>query len=267
MFKCPFCEFENEEGALFCEQCKSDLGAERQAPAAQHAAFGAPHSVGAAMPAASVSEVASPMAAVAVAEAAVSEGVRVAQVDAGVAAMAEMPIAVAVPLPEAPPVTVAPELPTAGMAEAAVVGPVDASSSRPATAPDISLPSVSSAEAAPALAAPLDRLPKDAKPKLVVVRGQRMSVEYPLYDGDNYLGRADEKAVDIDLEDQEPPDRIWSSRQHALINYDNGQLTLEDLGSTNGTFVNRMRVHPGQKRPLQVNDVIQIGTVHLKVTI
>jgi hypothetical protein len=266
MLKCPFCEFENEDGALFCEQCKSDLAGERQAANAQHSAFGAPHSVASAIPAASVSDVASPLAAVAVAEAAVSEGVGVAQVDAGVAAVAEMPIAVAVPLPEAPPITVAPELPTAGVAEA-VVAPMDASSPRPATAPDISLPSATPAEPAPAAAAPLDRLPTDAKPKLVVVRGQRMSVEYPLYEGDNYLGRADEKAVDIDLEDQEPPDRIWSSRQHALISYDNGQLTIEDLGSTNGTFVNRMRVHPGQKRPLQVNDVIQIGTVHLKVMI
>ena len=26
MSKCPFCHFENESGALFCEQCKSDLG-------------------------------------------------------------------------------------------------------------------------------------------------------------------------------------------------------------------------------------------------
>src|SRR5438128_1906221 len=26
MLKCPFCHFENEDGALFCEQCKSDLG-------------------------------------------------------------------------------------------------------------------------------------------------------------------------------------------------------------------------------------------------
>ncbi|MBI1859455.1 MAG: hypothetical protein HYR96_00875 [Deltaproteobacteria bacterium] len=25
MVKCPFCHFENEDGALFCEQCKSDL--------------------------------------------------------------------------------------------------------------------------------------------------------------------------------------------------------------------------------------------------
>jgi hypothetical protein len=25
MIKCPFCHFDNEDGALFCEQCKSDL--------------------------------------------------------------------------------------------------------------------------------------------------------------------------------------------------------------------------------------------------
>src|SRR5205807_1489084 len=67
-----------------------------------------------------------------------------------------------------------------------------------------------------------DVLPTGGKPRLLVSRGQRINVEYPLYDGDNYIGRADEKPVDIDLEDQEPPDRIWSSRQHALIRSDGG---------------------------------------------
>ena len=97
------------------------------------------------------------------------------------------------------------------------------------------------------------------------LRGQRVNAEYPLYEGDNYIGRADDKAVDVDLEDQEPPDRIWSSRQHALIAYEDGLLTIEDLSSTNGTFVNRMRLYPGQKRTLLVNDIIQIGNVQLKV--
>jgi hypothetical protein len=111
------------------------------------------------------------------------------------------------------------------------------------------------------------KLAEGAKPKLVVLRGQRVNVEYEIYEGDNYIGRADEKAVDVDLEDQEPPDRIWSSRQHALITYENGQLAIEDLNSLNGTFVNRLRVAPGQKRPLQVDDVIQIGTVQMKVKV
>lgn len=104
-------------------------------------------------------------------------------------------------------------------------------------------------------------------PKLVVVRGQRIDAVYPIYPGKNYMGRTDDKPVDIDLEDQEAQDRIWSSRQHAVITFEDGKLTLEDLSSLNGTFVNRTRVHPGQLKELQANDVIQIGTVHMKVVL
>jgi len=92
-------------------------------------------------------------------------------------------------------------------------------------------------------------------------------VEYPIYEGPNYVGRADEKPVDIDLEDQEPPDRVWSSRQHAVLIFEGGQLTIEDLNSSNGTFVNRARIYPGQPRSLSVNDVIQIGNVQMKVVV
>jgi len=34
MLKCPFCGFDNEDGALFCEQCKSDLSMVPAAPPA-----------------------------------------------------------------------------------------------------------------------------------------------------------------------------------------------------------------------------------------
>jgi len=97
--------------------------------------------------------------------------------------------------------------------------------------------------------------------------GQKVGMEFPVYPAENYIGRADEKPVDIDLEDQEPPDRVWTSRQHAVLVFDDaaGTLTIEDLNSSNGTFVNRARVYPGQPRPLSVGDVIQIGTVHLKL--
>ena len=126
------------------------------------------------------------------------------------------------------------------------------------------------------LAAPVDALapaptgegftfPADAQIKLVVTRGLKQNVEYPIYPGQNYLGRADEKPVDVDLDDQEQPDRVWSSRQHALIIFENGALTIEDLNSANGTFVNRAKVVPGQKLSLKPDDVIQVGTVQLKV--
>jgi pSer/pThr/pTyr-binding forkhead associated (FHA) protein len=105
----------------------------------------------------------------------------------------------------------------------------------------------------------------DAQPKLTVTRGLKQNLDYTLYPGQNYIGRADEKPVDVDLDDQEPPDRVWSSRQHALILFENGALTLEDLNSANGTFVNRAKLPPGQKATLKPDDVIQIGTVQLKV--
>jgi pSer/pThr/pTyr-binding forkhead associated (FHA) protein len=132
-------------------------------------------------------------------------------------------------------------------------------------APEAAAPAAAPAPAAPA--APPGQLPAGAQPKLVVLRGQRPNVEYPIYDGHNFIGRADEKPVDIDLEDQEPPDRIWSSRQHALITFEENALVIEDLNSSNGTFVNRTRIYPGQKTPLKVNDVIQIGTVQMKIKV
>ncbi len=104
-------------------------------------------------------------------------------------------------------------------------------------------------------------------PRLVVIRGEKLDVEFPIYNGKNYLGRAAEKPVDIDMTGQETPDQVWSSRQHALVTYDRGTLLIEDLSSLNGTFVNRSRLHPGQKRVLQSGDVVQVGTVQFRVEI
>lgn len=106
-----------------------------------------------------------------------------------------------------------------------------------------------------------------APPRLVVIRGEKPNVEFPVYDGKNYIGRASDKPVDIDLTGQEPADQVWSSRQHALVSLDRGTLLVEDLNSLNGTFVNRSRLHPGQKRVLQSGDVVQIGTVQFRVEI
>jgi hypothetical protein len=145
-------------------------------------------------------------------------------------------------------------------------GQLPAAASEPAAAPE------SAASPPPPLPAKADEpstapypIGPIANPKLVAVRGQRMDVQYPIYPGKNYIGRTDDKPVDIDLEDQEAQDRIWASRQHAVITFEDGKLTIEDLNSLNGTFVNRNRVHPGQLKELTVNDVVQIGTVHLKV--
>ncbi len=226
MLKCPFCSFDNEEGALFCEQCKSDLSAVAATPAP--AAPAAPEAV----PMAAVLEETIPMAAP-------IEEVVQAVAEAKATPPMAAPAAEAVP-PVAAPAAVAPP---AASAEAAPPPAAPAAPPAPAAAP----------------------LPAGAQPKLVVIRGQKINIEYPIYEGQNFIGRSDEKPVDVDLDDQEPPDRVWASRQHALVNFENGNLSIEDLNSANGTYVNRQRVYPGQARPLAVNDIIQVGTVQLKV--
>jgi hypothetical protein len=256
MMKCPFCHFENEDGALFCEQCKSDLAtAEPAAPI--HVAQTAPVE---SFPPGGVETVplvavpeAGPVVEAVVAEAVVAEAMPLEAVPEGLAVTEAI-------VPEVVPTSVAPP-PLAPAAEAPPAAPPLTPAAQPpagAAAP---------APAAPPAATPAPALPPGAEPRLLVLRGLKRNVEYPLYDGHNFIGRADEKPVDIDLEDQEPPDRIWSSRQHALITLEEGRLAIEDLNSSNGTFVNRARIYPGQKCNLNVNDVIQIGTVQLKVIV
>ncbi len=246
MQKCPFCQFENEDGALFCEQCKSDLGVSEPVAAAAQAPAGevaAAEIAGEIVPAAPVAE---PHVMAAAGEVHLSEAVPMAEVAPADGHAVEA--VRAVPVAEPGEAAILEDVPAAPVAEG--------EASAAAVPADQGAPPAERAQLAPG-----------AKPRLVVTRGERPNVEYPLYEGDNYVGRTDEKPVDIDLEDQESPDRVWSSRQHALITFEDGALAIEDLSSMNGTFVNRTRVHPGQKRPLNVNDVIQIGTVQMRVKV
>lgn len=110
-----------------------------------------------------------------------------------------------------------------------------------------------------------DLMPAGVHPRLRVVRGRKVNLEYPIKEGPNYIGRRDDSPVEIDLEDQEPAERIWTSRKHAVLHFSDGSLELEDLNSLNGTFVNRIRVAPGERRMLRINDIVQVGTIQLRV--
>jgi hypothetical protein len=102
---------------------------------------------------------------------------------------------------------------------------------------------------------------------LLVVRGEKMGESFPIWAGPNLIGRVNEGKGCINLVGQEAPERVWTSRRHALLSFEAEQLILEDLGSLNGTFVNRQRLAPGERRPLQYQDVIQVGTVQLRLAI
>lgn len=265
MVKCPFCGFDNEDGALFCEQCKSDLGV--AVPAVPMALAAEP------IPVAAVLEETVPLPPPAFAEvAALPLQPLAAEPTVPLAAIMEAAPPPPPPIMEASPVVVAEVIATP--VEVPPVPPVVEAA--PAMPVEPAAPVVAAAAAAPVAAPPPapepaaaapGKLPPGAQPKLKVIRGQRIGMEFPIYPDMNFIGRADEKPVDIDLEDQEPPDRVWCSRQHALITFEGDTLTIEDLNSANGTYVNRNRVYPGQKRPLVLNDVVQIGTVQMKLII
>lgn len=51
------------------------------------------------------------------------------------------------------------------------------------------------------------------------------------------------------------------SRRHAEITYANGQYILRDLGSTNGTFVNEVRLEPNSAHALKNNEQVRFGKV------
>lgn len=269
MVKCPFCGFSNEDGALFCEQCKSDISSVAPTPAS-------PSPAPTPMPVSA--EEAPVMAAVVeeevIAVVAIEEPPIVAAevVEATVIEAIE-PIVEAAP-PPPPPVEAPPPPPAPPVAEAPPPPPppAPAPAPEPAPAPVAAAPAPTPAPAAapPKPAAPTGTpIPVGATVKLAVQRGLKVGEEYSLFSGDNYVGRADDKPVDIDLTFQEPDDRVWVSRQHALIVYDDstGHLTVEDLNSSNGTFVNRERVYPGQPKQLFVGNTVQIGTVHMKVKV
>ena len=89
---------------------------------------------------------------------------------------------------------------------------------------------------------------------LVVERGPRAGLTYVLGDGQTLAGRSDD--VDIFLGD------VTVSRHHARFHVDDSGLTVEDLRSTNGTYVNAQRQ---DQALLQPGDEVIIGKFHLVV--
>jgi len=179
---------------------------------------------------------------------------------AGAAAPAQ-PAAQASQLEAAPEVAAAApaaEAPSAEAPQAAAAAPEAAA---PAPAP--------AAAAAPAPAAPAAAAGVLFKAKLTIVRGGRQGHEFPLENGNNLIGRWDPETgafPEVDMEADDPEAKI--SRKHALLRIEDGKITVEDIGSLNGTYVNRQpRLQPGNPVELKSGDEIIIGKTFLKLTI
>jgi pSer/pThr/pTyr-binding forkhead associated (FHA) protein len=80
-------------------------------------------------------------------------------------------------------------------------------------------------------------------------------VHWPIFQGSNTVGRRGNDGVDVPIDD------ATTSSRHAclLASACPGRIKLEDLGSTNGTFVGPTRLVAGQRRELSDGDQVRFG--------
>ncbi|HZI19486.1 MAG TPA: FHA domain-containing protein [Pyrinomonadaceae bacterium] len=116
------------------------------------------------------------------------------------------------------------------------------------------------------VAGPPARRTGRAHAKLVIDRGLSAGKEFPIEGDESHIGRWDADGgifPDVDLDSDDPEAKV--SRRHARITRRGGNYFIEDLGSTNGTFVNRgRRLLPGDRMPLGDGDEVIVGKTFLR---
>ena len=90
---------------------------------------------------------------------------------------------------------------------------------------------------------------------LTIEGGPRTGLTYVLGPGNTLAGRSGD--AEIFLAD------VTVSREHARFSVDANGLSMTDLGSTNGTYVNGRRHDAGR---LEEGDELMIGKFHLRVS-
>ena len=149
--------------------------------------------------------------------------------------------------------------------------PVSSSGFRASSVTSVGIPPIAESNGAkedlPAPAAPV--LPSGVHSLLIIERGGGQNSEFPLSNEESQIGRWDaDNGIfpDVDLDAFDPDAKV--SRRHARIIFRNGTFMVEDLGSTNGTFVNRgRRLLPGSPQVLSDGDEIIVGKTFLRFKI
>ena len=107
---------------------------------------------------------------------------------------------------------------------------------------------------------------ENIKASLLIEKGVSPGREFALVLGENLIGRWDAENLifpEVDLDSEDPEAKV--SRRHARIIISDGSATIEDLGSTNGTYVNRgRRLFPGQPMLIENGDELILGKTTLR---
>lgn len=99
----------------------------------------------------------------------------------------------------------------------------------------------------------------------LVVRTPRRSWTHALRVLPCRIGRRDPSQGHYPELDLAEDDSGHASRRHAVIDRRNGQFTLTDMGSVNGTVLNGVKITANRPQPLRIGDRIRIGDVELRL--
>lgn len=101
---------------------------------------------------------------------------------------------------------------------------------------------------------------------LIIERGDGAGTMFQLLDGESLIGRWDgDNGIfpEVDLDPFDADAKV--SRRHAKVMFKDDKFFIEDLGSINGTFLNRgRRLIPGVPQELSEDDELIIGKTFLR---
>jgi pSer/pThr/pTyr-binding forkhead associated (FHA) protein len=99
----------------------------------------------------------------------------------------------------------------------------------------------------------------------LVVQDTNATLPFPPGKTEIIIGREDPVSnifPDIDLTNH-GGDEKGISRRHARVFVQGAQVLIEDLNSTNFSYVNQQKLMPGQPHPLNSGDEVRLGRVKL----
>ncbi len=102
--------------------------------------------------------------------------------------------------------------------------------------------------------------------QLVLASSDGSRLEIPTKD-EVMIGREDpisEVFPDVDLTSLGGMEK-GVSRKHAVIHRSGADYTVEDMGSTNGTYINKKRIQPHAPQTIKPGDEVRFGKLSLSV--